>query len=125
MKESLEIMATCQKEINRLITENGVKLNCSYNRTPYRLQFLDDLQDQTRENDKSTCNVSITVIPVDEEHNKYSWVINSPSGYRKYEGSCVADLDRKMEAEIAFTKAMYTCLKGDYEPDYKPLNLNY
>ena len=120
MKKNYEIMDSYKTHTERLIFENCIQLNCVYSPKSFRLEFLNDIVEKSQNNLSGNCNVLLNIAKEKEEVT-YSWSITSPSGYRLYEGKSSSPWEDQKESQYDFIKALYMCLKGDFEPEYKVL----
>ena len=120
MKKNYEIMDSYKEHAERLISENNIQLNCIYAPKSFHLEFLNEIEEKSQSNSSGICSVNLSVTK-EKEEVKYSWSITSPSGYRLYEGKSSSPWEDQKESQYDFIRALYMCLKGDFEPDYKVL----
>lgn len=120
MKKNYEIMDSYRTHVERLISENNIQLNCVYAPKSFHLEFLNEIEKNSQGNLSGNCNVDLSITK-EKEEVKYSWSIKSPSGYRLYEGKSSSPWEEQKESQYDFIKALYMCLKGDFEPEYKAL----
>lgn len=120
MKKNYEIMESYKTHAERLISENNIQLNCVYAPKSFHLEFLNEIEKKSQGNLSGNCNVDLSITK-EKEEVKYSWSIKSPSRYRLYEGKSSSPWEEQKESQYDFIKALYMCLKGDFEPEYKAL----